>query len=71
MLCMLQIRSTHNYDKVLHMLQNLNVRITSFISCLFEMYGTFYCGSENKLVSDKFRGKNKIGTANIVNHHHV
>ena len=29
MLCMLQIRSTHNY--VLHVLQNLNVRITSFI----------------------------------------
>ena len=30
-LCMLQIRSTHNYDKVLHVLQNLNVCITGFI----------------------------------------
>ena len=30
MLGMLQIRSTHDYDKVLHALQSWNVRITSF-----------------------------------------
>ena len=31
MLCILQIRSTYDYDKVLNVLQNLNVCITGFI----------------------------------------
>ena len=31
MLCMLQIRSTYDYDKVSNVLQNLNVCITGFI----------------------------------------
>ena len=36
----------------------------------FECMGTFYCGSENKLVT--YVGKNSnTGTANIVNHRHV
>ena len=34
------------------------------------MYGTFYCGSENKLVTHVGK-QNKIGTANTVNHHRV
>lgn len=36
----------------------------------FECMGTFYCGSENKLVTNVGKNNN-IGTANIVNHRHV
>ena len=39
-------------------------------SCSFGCMGTFYCGSENKLVT--YVGKNSnTGTANIVNQRHV
>ena len=36
----------------------------------FECMGTFYCGSENKLVTHVGKNNN-IDTANIVNHRHV
>ena len=45
MLHMLQFRSTHGYDQVLHVLQNLNVCITGFIFVFI-----LNVGSENKLL---------------------
>ena len=65
MLHMLQIRSAHGHDQVLHVLQNLNVCTTGFIFVFI-----LNVGSEKKLLIHVEK-TNKIGTTNIVNHHHV
>ena len=49
---------------------NLSVCISFYFRVHLDVMGTFYCGSENKLVT--YVGKNSnTGTANIANYRHV